>query len=723
MTVRIALVGNPNSGKTTLFNTLTGSSQYVGNWPGVTVEKKEGRLRQNKEVVITDLPGIYSLAPYTLEEVVSRNYILDERPDAIINLVDASNIERNLYLTSQVLELGVPVVVALNMIDVVRRRGDRVDVAKLAERLGCPVVETSALMGLGTREVAEKAVALAAGRRPAERHPEFGADLEAGLAEVEAALGDTVPAPLRRWYAVKLLERDKNVLERSTFPDAILARADAVRERLEKAHDDDMESVVTNERYLGIKRTLEGVLDKRHVGETVSDKIDSIVTNRFLALPIFAAVMFLVYYLSISTIGTMGTDWINDTLFGENGIPSAASGLLQSLGVPPLPESLIVDGIIGGVGAVLGFLPQIVMLYLCLAALEDLGYMARIAFIMDRLFRRFGLSGKSFIPMLIGTGCSVPGIMGTRTIEDDKDRRMTIILTSFMPCSAKIPIIALVANALFGGAWWLAPVAYFTCILGIIVSGIILKKTLLFAGDPAPFIMELPAYHVPSGRNVVLHTWERAKAFAYKAGTVILMATVILWVLMRFTPSFELIDFAEAGSKSILAVIGTAIAPLFRPLGFGSWEATVATFSGLIAKEQLVATFGIMTHLGDVDPEAVAENAALLTTTAKMFSTVGGFSFLLFNLFCTPCVAAMGAIVREMNSLKWSLVAFGYQTVFAYAVSLVVFQLGSVAVAGAPFTPWTGVAAALLLWGLWLMFRSYGKDKGGFLIYARRRSA
>lgn len=719
MSVRIALVGNPNSGKTTLFNDLTGAAQYVGNWPGVTVEKKEGRIKFNKDVIVTDLPGIYSLSPYTMEEVVSRNYILEERPDVIINLVDASNIERNLYLTTQILELGVPVVIALNMMDVIEKRGDKINVANISKKLGVPVLEMSALRSKGVKEVVEKAIEVSKDKKAVPSGIPMGATLEKNIEELSSLIADKVDPAQKRWYAIKLLERDKDMLSRHSFSQEVLSVSSTKKEQLEKELDDDMESIVTNERYQYITALMSETVKKMKAGETTSDKIDKIVTNRFLALPIFVAVMFFIYYISISTLGTMGTDYVNDVVFGENGIPGAISGFLESVGVNPLLHSLIVDGIIGGVGAVLGFVPQIVVLYLLLAALEDFGYMARIAFIMDRIFRKFGLSGKSFIPMLIGTGCSIPGIMGTRTIEDEKDRRMTIIVTSFMPCSAKLPIIALVSYALFGGEWWVAPVTYFACILGIIVSGIMLKKTKVFSGDPAPFIMELPAYHVPSIKNVLLHTWERVKGFVIKAGTVILLATVVLWVLMRFTPSFELIEFEEAGEKSILAIIGTAIAPIFKPLGFGSWEATIATFTGIIAKEQLVSTFGLMTKLGEVDPEAVAENAELLAVTAGMFTSVGAFSFLLFNLFCTPCVAAVGAISREMNSKKWTFIALAYQLVFAYAVSFVFYQFGALLLEGASFSLGTVLAVLVFVYGLYLLFRKPRKDSHKELDLAR----
>ncbi|MDO5707223.1 MAG: ferrous iron transport protein B [Andreesenia angusta] len=712
MKINIALAGNPNSGKTTMFNALTGSAQYVGNWPGVTVEKKEGTVKGDKDTNIIDLPGIYSLSPYTLEEVVSRDYLLTEKPDVIIDMVDASNIERNLYLTTQVLELGIPVVIALNMIDVVRKRGDVIDIKKLEKRLGCKVVETSALKGIGLKELIEECKKAADIKESKPVH-NFNSDVEAALSEIESSVSSLQDNPNARWFAIKLLEQDIKVMETFQYGPGEKEKVDIIRERLEKAHDDDGESIITNERYLFIGDVVSDTVKKKHVGMTTSDKIDRIVTNRFLALPIFAAVMFLVYYVSISTIGTWGTDWVNDVLFGEI-VPDNLNAFLEGIGTSEMVQSLIVDGIVGGVGAVLGFLPQIIVLFLCLSILEDIGYMARIAFIMDRIFRKFGLSGKSFIPILIGTGCSVPGIIGTRTIENDKDRRMTIIVTSFMPCSAKIPIIALITAAFFDGKFWVAPLAYFTAILGIIVSGIILKKTSLFAGDPAPFVMELPQYHAPSPKNVIRHTYDRAKAFVVKAGTIILAATVVIWFLMSFTPSFEYISFEDDSSGSLLGIIGSAIAPLFAPLGFGKWEPTVATFTGLIAKEQLVSTLSVITGgAADLDPDAVSEAGDLLSTFGGMLTALGGFSFLIFNLFNTPCFAAIGAIRREMDSPKWTFFAIAYQLVFSYAVSLVIFQIGSLILGQATFGLWSVIAIIVAICMLFLLFRSYnpGKDK------------
>ncbi len=706
MAIKIALIGKPNSGKTTLFNALTGANQHVGNWPGVTVEKKEGKLKKHKDVIVTDLPGIYSLSPYSLEEVVSRNYILNEKPDVVINLVDASNIERNLYLTTQVLELGVPVVMALNMIDVADARGDKIDDKKLADDLGCEIVRTSALKGKGVDELVKKALEVAKLPQKTQSSQKFSDKVESAILEIEKSVEGAVPAEQARWYAVKLFENDRETIARAKFTPEVYSRADELRKSIEAERDDDAESIITDERYNNITAIVGNSVQKKAIKESTSDKIDRIITNRLLALPIFAAIMFLVYWLSISTIGTIGTDWVNDVLFGDGGIPALAERGLSAIGASDLIMSLVIDGIIAGVGAVLGFVPQIVVLYLCLSILEDVGYMARIAFIMDRIFRKFGLSGKSFIPILIGTGCSVPGIMGTRTIENEKDRRMTIIVSTFMPCGAKLPIIALVVNGIFAGAWYMAPITYFVAIFGIVVSGIILKKTQMFLGDPAPFIMELPAYHAPKAKGVLIHTWERAKAFMIKAGTVILLATIVLWLLMRFTPSFKLIDFEEAGEQSILAVIGSAIAPIFKPLGFGTWEATIATFTGLIAKEQLISTFGIMTNLGNVDPELANEmGTPLHAMVQSMFTAAGAYSFLIFNLFCTPCVAAIGAIRREMNSRKWTWIAIVYQLAFAYCVSLIIYQIGSVLIDGASFGVGTAVAIIVLILGIYLLVR------------------
>lgn len=702
MSKRIALVGNPNSGKTTLFNALTGARQYVGNWPGVTVEKKEGKLKKHKDVIITDLPGIYSLSPYTLEEVVSRDYLVNERPEVIINVVDASNIERNLYLTTQVLELGIPVVIALNMMDIVKKKGDSIDISALSKALGCPVVEISALKETGIDALLDKAVQ--SDKNSVISNVKFSKDVEEALEQIIHLISGKVPEHLNRWFAIKLFENDEKVIQNKAFDSSILSAVNNIVQPIREKHQDDGESIITNERYVYIGGLTSKSVKKKNLKMTTSDKIDSIVTNRFLALPIFVAVMFLVYYLAISTIGTMGTDYVNGPIF-EEAVPAFFESMFAKFGVGEVVASLVLDGIVAGVGAVLGFIPQIAVLFVLLSILEDIGYMARIAFIMDRIFRKFGLSGKSFIPILIGTGCSVPGIMGTRTIENENDRRMTIIVSSFMPCSAKLPIIALIVGSLFTDNWWISPLIYFITIAGIVVSGIILKKTTMFRGDPAPFIMELPPYHLPSWKNVLLHTWERVKAFATKAGTIILLSSIVLWLMMRFTPSFELISFEETGDKSILAIIGNAIAPIFLPLGFGTWEATVATVTGLIAKENMVMTFSLMTNCGDVDLENVTENKELMAFMVQNFTGAGALSFLLFNLFCIPCFAAVGAIRKEMNSAKWTLIAVMYQLVFAYAVSLMVYQFGILIFDGAGFSIGTVAAGVVALFGLWLLFR------------------
>ena len=675
MSIKIALAGNPNSGKTTMFNDLTGSSQYVGNWPGVTVEKKEGNLRGQKDVIIQDLPGIYSLSPYTLEEVVSRNYLITEKPDAIINIVDSSNIERNLYLTTQLVELGLPVVIALNMIDVVRKNGDSIDVKKLSAALGCEIVETSALKGIGTKEVADRAVAFAQSKQNAEPLHTFGGTVEHAIAHIEDLIRSLVDAKLLRWFSIKLFERDEKVRSQLKLESEVEVKLGKIIADCEAELEDDSESIITNERYSYISKLMETCVKKRRPSGnmTVSDKIDRVVTNRVLALPIFVVVMFLVYYISISTVGTWGTDWVNDGLFGEI-LPPAVEGWLTAIGTAPWLNSLILDGIIGGVGAVLGFLPQMLVLFFFLAILEDCGYMARIAFIMDRIFRKFGLSGKSFIPILIGTGCGVPGIMASRTIENESDRRMTIITTTFIPCGAKLPIIALIAGALFGGAWWVAPSAYFLGIAAIISSGIILKKFKAFAGDPAPFVMELPTYHVPGAKSVIIHMWDRAKSFVQKAGTIIFISAIIVWFLSSFDWSMQLVDTAD----SIFSSIGRVIAPIFAPLGFGTWEATVASLTGLVAKENLVGTFGILYGFAEVAEDGVEYWARLQAA----YTPLAAYSMLVFNLLCAPCFAAMGAIKREMGSGKLTWFAIGYQTVFAYIVALAIFQIGSLVSTG-----------------------------------------
>lgn len=764
--LRIALAGNPNCGKTTLFNALTGSNQFVGNWPGVTVEKKEGKLKKHNGVIITDLPGIYSLSPYTLEEVVARNYLLDERPDAILNVVDGTNLERNLYLTTQLVELGIPVVIAINMMDVVRKNGDKINIAELSKELGCKVVEVSALKGDGIMQAAEAAIDVAKNGITVPQHT-FSGVVEHAIAHIEEAAVHNMPEEQQRWYAIKIFERDDNVLSRLSLNKNVLEHIENDIKAAESELDDDAESIITNERYIYIASIIKGCYKKRSAGRlTTSDKIDKVVTNRFLALPIFAVIMFLVYYISVSTVGTWATDWANDGLFGDGwhlfgignsaysdamtdyakenvwtddmkstvdnaveanvigaediqgaiededfggfdeaygsyadsldkegfsitemyenvlgeevegvpdpseygiwvpGIPALAESGLEKAGTPEWLNSLLLDGIIGGVGAVLGFVPQMIVLFILLAFLEACGYMSRIAFVLDRVFRKFGLSGKSFIPMLIGTGCGVPGIMASRTIENERDRRMTIMTTTFIPCGAKLPIIALIASALFGGAWWVAPSAYFVGIAAIIVSGIMLKKTKMFAGDPAPFVMELPAYHLPTVGNVLRSMWERASSFIKKAGTIILLSSIVIWAgscfgvvdgSFTFSTEMELED-------SILGIIGNAICWIFAPLGFGNIKATIATVMGLVAKEEVVGVFGVL------DFEGMTKLAA--------------YSFLAFNLLCAPCFAAIGAIKREMNSAKWTWFAIGYQCIFAYAVSLMIYQIGSIFAGG-----------------------------------------
>ncbi len=700
--IKIALAGNPNSGKTTMFNHLTGSSQYVGNWPGVTVEKKEGWLKgHNKEVIIQDLPGIYSLSPYTLEEVVSRNYLINERPDVIVNIVDATNIERNLYLTTQLTEIGVPVVMALNMIDVVRKNGDVIDTKKLGEALGCEVVETSALKGIGTKEVAEKAIQLAQKKAKSSPRHTFSEFVEKALTQIEDELKEHAGGINKRWLAIKWFERDSKVEEQMSLPGDAKDRIEKIITQCEAELDDESESIITSERYAYIAKVMKQAVRKKNKDKlTTSDKIDAFVTNRVLALPIFAAVIFLVYYLSISTVGGWMTDWVNDSLFGEI-VPNAVSGFLASVGTADWLTSLILDGIVAGVGAVLGFLPQMMTLFLCLAILEDCGYMARIAFIMDRIFRKFGLSGKSFIPILIGTGCGVPGIMASRTIENERDRRMTIITTTFIPCSAKLPIIALISGALFPGSVWVAPSTYFLGVAAIVVSGIILKKTRPFAGDPAPFVMELPAYHIPAVKSVLLHMLERAKAFAKKAGTVILLASVAIWFLSSFSWSMQMVDIED----SILASIGNVIAPIFAPLGWGDWKAAVATITGLIAKENVVGTFGILYGFSEV----AEDGAQIWGNLQAAFTPLAAYTFLIFNLLCAPCFAAIGAVKSEMASTKWTWFAVGYQTLFAYTIGLITYQLGMLFTGGG-FGPGAAVAIILTAALLFLLLRKPSKS-------------
>ncbi|MCH5278627.1 MAG: ferrous iron transport protein B [Christensenellaceae bacterium] len=802
--LKIALAGNPNSGKTTLFNALTGSNQFVGNWPGVTVEKKEGRLRKHAGVIITDLPGIYSLSPYTLEEVVARNYLIGERPDAILNIVDGTNLERNLYLTTQLTELGIPVVVAINMMDIVRKNGDKINTAELARELGCKVVEISALKGTGVMESAEEAIKAAKSERTVPMHT-FSGVVEHALAHIEEAAVHNMPKEQQRWYAVKIFERDEKVLDTLKLDKRVLDHIEEDIKAAEQELDDDVESIITNERYVYIAQLMKGCYKKKHSGNlSTSDKIDRIVTNRFLALPIFAVVMFIVYFISISTVGGWATDWVNDGIFSDGwhllgigsaeyekaaeeyvepgaikdafieaasvegavdeeastdnevvlipalaetvttkavlyddegnidsvidvnyesylevadmeepdpadygvwvpSIPELVGGLLDGINCANWLQGLILDGIVGGVGAVLGFIPQLIVLFLFLAFLESCGYMARIAFVMDRIFRRFGLSGKSFIPILIGTGCGIPGIMASRTIENERDRRMTIMTTTFIPCGAKIPIIGLIAGALFHKAWWVAPSAYFVGIAAIIVSGIMLKKTKMFAGDPAPFVMELPAYHLPTLGNVLRSMWERAWSFIKKAGTVILASAIVLWFLQGFGVENGSFGLVEDLNNSILASIGSAIAWIFSPLGWGNWQSAVATITGLIAKENVVGTFGVL--FGGL--EEVAENGwQVWKNMQAAFTPLSAYSFLIFNLLCAPCFAAIGAIKREMNNAKWTWFAIGYQCVFAYAIALAVYQIGML-FAGQANVIGLIVAIAIIVFIVYMLVKPY----------------
>ena len=703
MEYKIALAGNPNCGKTTMFNDLTGSSQYVGNWPGVTVEKKEGKLKANKQAIIQDLPGIYSLSPYTLEEVVSRNYLVTQHPDAMINIVDASNLERNLYLTTQLLEIGVPMVIALNMMDLVRKNGDKIDVAKLSQALGCQIIETSALKGEGSAEVAKAALTLAQRKSLAPKPLSFDPKLEETLSMIQKQIAGSCDPNNLRWFAIKLFERDEKAMEQLNLSAAVLDQIEALRQEAEREFDDDAESIITHERYQAISRILKTCYQKQQTKQrlTTSDKIDKIVTNRILALPIFALVMFVVYYLSISTVGTMMTDWVNDVLFTEI-IPPAVEGWLTAANTAPWLQSLVLAGLIAGVGAVLGFLPQMMVLFLLLALLEDCGYMARIAFIMDRVFRRFGLSGKSFIPMLVGLGCGVPAVQASRTIENDRDRKMTIMTTTFIPCSAKLPIIGLISGALFHGSGWVATSAYFVGIAAIIISGIILKKMKLFAGDPAPFVMELPAYHIPSVKGVLIHMWDRSKAFVRKAGTIIFLSSALIWFLSNFNFSLQMVETPD----SILASIGRVIAPIFAPLGWGHWEAAVGSFAGLVAKENLVSVMAILYGFAEV-----AENGdEMWSVFAQNFTMISAYSFLVFNLLCAPCFAAIGAIRREMGSGKWTWIAIGYQCLFAYVVSLIIYQIGNLLLGGT-FGLGTVVGIILLAAMVYLMVRPNPEER------------
>ena len=755
MDYRIALAGNPNSGKTTLFNALTGSRQFVGNWPGVTVEKKEGELKKHEGVIITDLPGIYSLSPYTLEEVVARNYLINERPDAILNIVDGTNLERNLYLTTQLTELGIPVVVAINMMDIVRRQGDKIDTAELGRQLGCKVVEISALKGDGTMEAAEAAIKAAQGTRTIPQH-KFSGVVEHALAHIEEVTVHNLPEEQQRWYAVKLFERDEKVMESLKLPRETVAHIEKDIEAAEKEMDDDAESIITNERYIYIGEVIKACYKKKNVGSlTASDKIDRIVTNRWLALPIFALVMYLVYALSMGapigdggiSIGTFLTDWANDVLGGA-WLTDGSRAILESWNVAPWLVGLISDGIFAGVGAVLGFVPQMLVLFLMLCLLEDCGYMARIAFIMDRIFRRFGLSGKSFIPMLVGTGCGIPGVMASRTIENERDRRMTITTTTFIPCGAKMPIIGLIAGAMFGGSTWVATSAYFIGIAAIVISGIMLKKTRMFAGDPAPFVMELPAYHVPAWGNVLRGTWERGWSFIKRAGSVIVIASIIIWFLSSFgtvNGKFGMVDElyedetvvteeyvavvaermnipedeVEPMDDSILARAAQPVSVLFKPLGFGDWKPTVATVTGLVAKEEVVGTFGVLYNYDDQDgEEELEENGDQIWDNVRKdfdefsggHSKLAAYSFMIFNLLCAPCFAAIGAIKREMNNRKWTWFAIGYQCGFAYVIALIVWQLGRVFAGGMNLLGLI-VALALLAGLCWQLFKPYKESQ------------
>ena len=708
MSVKIALAGNPNCGKTTLFNALTGSNQFVGNWPGVTVEKKEGKLKGHKDVTIMDLPGIYSLSPYTLEEVVARNYLINERPDAIINIVDGTNIERNLYLSTQIMELGIPVVMAVNMMDLVEKAGDKIHTDKLSKLLGCEVVEISALKGTGIQKAAEKAISLAERKNEVTPVHEFDSKVEDAITAVGTMLGMDIPEAQKRFFAIKLLEKDDKIKEQmKSVPDV-----SAEIKTLEDAFDDDTESIITNERYVYISSIIGKCVTKgQKGGMTVSDKIDRIVTNRWLALPIFAVVMFIVYYVSITTVGGFLTDWTNDVLFGDI-IPPAIEKALVAVNCADWLQGLILDGIVAGVGAVLGFVPQMLVLFIFLAFLEGCGYMARVAFIMDRIFRKFGLSGKSFIPMLIGSGCGVPGIMASRTIESDRDRKMTIMTTTFVPCGAKLPIIALIAGAFFNNAGWVAWSAYFVGVAAIICSGIILKKTKMFSGEPAPFVMELPAYHMPTVGNVLRSMWERGWSFIKKAGTIILLSTIILWFLMSFgwvDGKFGMLD-AEQLNDSILASIGNVIAPIFAPLGWTKagegWKMAVAAITGLIATENVVPTFGMLFGFAEV----AEDGSEIWGNLAQVMTPIAAYGFLVFNLLCAPCFAAMGAIKREMNNAKWFWFAIGYQCGLAYIVSLCIYQFGTLFTGGG-FGLWTVVAVVLLIAFLYMLFRPYKESK------------
>ncbi|MBF0982529.1 MAG: ferrous iron transport protein B [Lachnospiraceae bacterium] len=717
MAITIALAGNPNAGKTTLFNQLTGSNQYVGNWPGVTVEKKEGKLRGHKDVTIADLPGIYSLSPYTLEEVVARNYLINNRPDAIMNIVDGTNLERNLYLSTQLKELGVPVIMAINMMDVVEKNGDVLNLDALGQAMGCKIVSISALRNKGVDELIRIAVSEAEQKTATDIQHKFSENVEKAIQSIEEKISGNVPEKLVRFFAVKLFERDDKI--RNELPEAAKnVDVESIIAAIEKEEDDDAESIITNERYKYIQSIIASAYEKRgKTGLTTSDKIDSIVTNRFIALPLFAVIMFAVYYISISTVGTKMTDWVNDVLFGSDpwsffglvdvpSIPGAVTSLLEAMNVSEALQGLVIDGIVAGMGAVIGFLPQMLTFFFFLAILEGCGYMARVAFIMDRVFRKFGLSGKSFIPMLIGTGCGVPGVMSSRTVENERDRRMTIMTTTFIPCSAKLPVIALLAGALFNNSAWVGWSAYFLGVCAIVFSGIVLKKTKMFAGQPAPFVMELPAYHMPRPIDILKSMGERGMSFVKKAGTIILLATILVWFLSRFNFQMQYLP-EEDMDTSILAAFGNAFTWLFAPLGWGKWKAVVAALTGLIAKENVVGTFGTLFHYQGAEELAEAGDQIWAQVREYFGNGIAGYSFLAFNLLCAPCFAAIGAIKREMNNGRWTMFAIGWECFLAYCVSLVIYQIGGLIAGVVSFNFFTIVAIALILIGIWGLLRPY----------------
>ena len=720
MEVKIALAGNPNSGKTTMFNALTGSNQRVGNWPGVTVEKKEGTLKGSRDVIIQDLPGIYSLSPYTLEEVVARNYLVSEKPDAIINIVDGTNIERNLYLTTQLLELGIPTVVAVNMIDIVRKNGDAIDINKLAAALGCEVMVTSALRGEGSVEVANRAAQLAASHQPGNIPSVFEGSVEHAIAHIEESIEGKVDQSFLRWYAIKLFERDEKVIEELRLDAGLMKHIEQHIADCERELDDDSESIITNQRYAYIARVVGSAVRKKSSGlkMSVSDRIDHIVTNRILALPIFVVVMAAVYWIAMGPLGTFLTDWTNDTLVSAWAV-EGARGLLEG-NVADWLTGLVCDGIIAGVGAVIGFVPQMLLLFLMLSILEDIGYMARIAFIMDRIFRKFGLSGKSFIPMLIGSGCGVPAVMASRTIENERDRRMTIMTTCFIPCGAKLPIIGMIAGAFFDDGWWVATSAYFVGVAAIIISGIILKKLRAFAGEAAPFVMELPAYHAPAASNVLRATWERGWSFIKRAGTVILLSSILIWFLQAFGVTENGFGMVEDNNDSLLAAVGSAVAFIFIPLGFGTWQATVGVVGGLVAKENLVAIMGICYGYAELATDTGEEFWPIL---ASEYTGIAAYSFMVFNLLCAPCFAAMGAIKREMNSPKWTLAAIGYMCGFAYCVSMMIYQIGGLITGDVSFGLWTVVAFVVLAAMIYLLVRKNKYGEYGERLTSDRRAA